>query len=156
MFAAPPKGSKDRLGDRKKTKTKTRTKAKRDAYAAEQLGDGSKPLQRRGGGYAIDVASRITNTQVMMLFHPDRDALEDVPYAEQGDPQMYTTENVKKRDALRTNPGVLDAIKRFSLLWNWDADSLPKSEYLKMHDSVASALLPLLTDEQRAELAEVS
>jgi hypothetical protein len=98
--------------------------------------------QRRGGGYDLDGPRLSTPLPVPDITHPAVAAVLDparddkltasargrcvmqnvgvrhaarvlqVPYADQGDPRMYTSANLKARDRLRTNPGILDAIKR--------------------------------------------
>ncbi len=39
-----------------------------------------------------------------------------MPYAEQGDPEMYTKSMLKAREELRRNPGIEEAVKRVSVL----------------------------------------
>ncbi len=49
---------------------------------------------------------------VAAVFAADRDDKLEVPYAQQGDPAMYSAANVKARKKLQTHPAVKDAIKR--------------------------------------------
>lgn len=64
-------------------------------------------------------------------------------YHEQGDPAMYTAENLAARDALRTAPVVIDAVARFSRLYQLDNDCLLRwPEYRRVHSAAAFILAP--------------
>lgn len=42
-----------------------------------------------------------------------------MPYAEQGDPEMYTKAMLRAREELRRNPGIEEAIKRVRASLHW-------------------------------------
>ena len=47
------------------------------------------------------------------VFKPGRDHFPAKPYHEDGDPDMYTTDNMNERDMLHDNPQVQTAIRDF-------------------------------------------
>lgn len=49
-----------------------------------------------------------------MVFMPTRDAFPNKPYYEDGNPEMYSKENMDKRNMLKDNETVLDAIRDFA------------------------------------------
>mmetsp|Transcript_16659 Transcript_16659/g.58250 ORF Transcript_16659/g.58250 Transcript_16659/m.58250 type:complete len:340 (-) Transcript_16659:47-1066(-) len=148
---------------------KTRKKKKKRKKKAAAASGGAPPallsptppayrdgkMVRRGGGYSVPAApvERVTHPAVLELFRPDRD--DEVPYTEQGDPTMYTPENLARREELRRNPGLQDAIKRFSRLFEWrDDGTMSKAAYLDMHRRLVAALLPGASADAAAALAE--
>lgn len=136
---------------------KKKKKKKRKSKAAS-----SAPLERRGGGYSLPgepTQRPFHDSRVIELFHPDRDAevpvrapaqlCPNVPrgvsqcgfcngvrwspqYVEQGDPSMYTPKMLQRRAELKTNPGLQDAIKRFSKLFRWGSGgtTMSKADYM--------------------------
>ena len=48
-----------------------------------------------------------------MVFIQNRDAFPSKPYFEDGNPEMYTKENMEKRNSLRENETVVEAIRSF-------------------------------------------
>ena len=48
----------------------------------------------------------IRNAKLAYVFQPGRDHFPMKPYFDDGDPSMYTTENMDARDELRDNPRV--------------------------------------------------
>ena len=78
------------------------------------------------------------------------------PYHEQGDPAMYTAASLAAREALRSAPEVIDAVARFSRLYQLDADRLVAwGEYRRVHAAAAVILAPgVPPGEVEAALAE--
>ena len=52
----------------------------------------------------------IRNDKLRYVFQPGRDHFPAKPYYEDGDPSMYTEENMEARDELKDNPRVREAI----------------------------------------------
>ena len=64
-----------------------------------------------GGGN--DDPKPIRNTKLAYVFQPGRDHFPAKPYYEDGDPSMYTEQNMDARDELRDNPRVREQIHEF-------------------------------------------
>jgi len=102
---------------------------------------------RTGGGFTMSgAATRSNSAQAMppmlrQIFDPQRDA-EGVPYHEQHDPQMYTSEALATREALCEHPAVVDALHRFAQLYRPDADgNVSRLEYARVHVAIVQALM---------------
>ena len=85
----------------------------------------------------------IRNENLAFVFKPARDHFPAKPYYEDGDPSMYTTENMNAREDLRENPRVREAIldfatKQFVLTGN--AKLCTKDEYVKVFMKVGQIL----------------
>ncbi len=57
--------------------------------------------------------NRIDNPDVAYIFKKNRDDFPSKPYYDDGNPEMYTAENLKKRTDLRNNPIVVESISNF-------------------------------------------
>ena len=57
--------------------------------------------------------NKIDNPDLAYIFKQNRDHFPAKPYYEDGNPDMYTTENIEKRNALKKSPMVFDAITAF-------------------------------------------
>ena len=85
------------------------------------------------------------------VFNPGRDHFPAKPYHEDGDPDMYTTDNMNERDMLHDNPQVQTAIrdfidKNFSL--GGAAKLCSKEKYVEILMRVGTILRPgINTDE---------
>ena len=66
-------------------------------------------------GDATDDANKIVSEGLRFVFSKERDIFPIYPcyYADDGDPSMYTAENMEKRRGLKTNDIVQSAIKDF-------------------------------------------
>eukprot|EP00906_Rhabdomonas_costata_P031712 RCo044757 len=93
---------------------------------------------------------------VELILSEDRDSKLGKPYHEDGDPSMYTEQNLQKRARLKENSSVVDAITRFSKLFPVSSGSVTveHSAYLVSHRKLARVLRPSLTDEELAALGE--
>lgn len=82
---------------------------------------------RRGGGFDLEARSSstprvvkeaaeagVSHPSVAAVLAPDRDDRLTVPYADQGDPSMYTEDARKAREKLRRSTALQDAVKRVS------------------------------------------
>lgn len=54
--------------------------------------------------------NKIENEALQYIFKANRDIFPAKPYNEDGNPDMYTRENIEKRKALRNNPIVVEAL----------------------------------------------
>lgn len=50
-----------------------------------------------GGAYGDKNKGTVKNSEIQYLFSPDRDSFPNKPYFEDGNPDMYTKENIAKR-----------------------------------------------------------
>jgi len=75
--------------------------------------DATDPLDAGGNQNDEENPNRIDNPDVAYIFKKTRDDFPAKPYHDDGNPEMYTTENRKKREALRTSPIVVEAIQKF-------------------------------------------
>ena len=55
----------------------------------------------------------IIDKEIAFLFEEKRDCFPNKPYYEDGNPEFYSEENVKKREELKNDPTVRDAIDSF-------------------------------------------
>ena len=55
----------------------------------------------------------IKSKDLQYVFQPGRDHFPAKPYYDDGNPAMYTTENMNARQALRTHPNVKAGIENF-------------------------------------------
>lgn len=74
----------------------------------------------------------------------------DRPYYEQHDPAMYTAEALAAREALRTNPVVMDACTRFSQVYQLEGGSVTWEEYQRVNMAVSAILAPHLEPREAA------
>lgn len=100
--------------------------------------------KRRGGGFAISDPPIKTHPAVLDLFEPARRAATSTtPYYLDSDPSMNTPEALVKREALRANPGLIDAARRFAhQVYALDADGrIGKREYFRVHAAIVRTLM---------------
>ena len=62
---------------------------------------------------AGDDPKPIRNQNMQYVFQPSRDHFPAKPYYEDGDPSMYSENNMQKRDDLKDSPSVRGAIIDF-------------------------------------------
>lgn len=55
--------------------------------------------------------NKIKSPDLQLLFNPVRDEVPGKPYYEDGNPEWYTEENLKKRAELKNDPSVTVAIQ---------------------------------------------
>jgi hypothetical protein len=56
---------------------------------------------------------KIEPETIAFIFNPSRDIFPAKPYYEDGNPEMYSQANKDKRQQLKTNPVVIEAINSF-------------------------------------------
>lgn len=81
-----------------------------DGDLQSRLLKGEDPIAGQDG--AGDKSS-VKNSEIQYLFSADRDQFPSKPYHEDGNPDMYTKENIAKRQALYRNDMVEEAINDF-------------------------------------------
>jgi hypothetical protein len=90
-----------------------------------------------------DNQNKISNKDLAYVFLQNRDAFPSKPYYEDGNPEMYTKENMEKRNTLRDNEVVQDAIKDFMSEFKGAAQGkVTKDEYFRVFISVGMILRP--------------
>ena len=62
---------------------------------------------------SIENPNPIKSKELQYVFQPGRDHFPAKPYYDDGNPSMYTEENMKAREALRTHPNVKAGIDNF-------------------------------------------
>merc|ERR1711988_478876 len=68
---------------------------------------------------------------------------------------MYTPENLAVREALRSNPGIVDAIRRFSQVYPTDSEGLIcKDDYVAVQSRICTALVPGMAAEEIQKTVE--
>ena len=97
----------------------------------------------------------IRNQKLAYVFQPGRDHFPAKPYYEDGDPSMYTGENMDQRDDLKDNPRVREQIlefasKQFNLTGS--AKLCNKDEYCKVFMKVGQILRPGIDTDELAKV----
>ncbi|EAS07708.2 hypothetical protein TTHERM_00497620 (macronuclear) [Tetrahymena thermophila SB210] len=78
--------------------------------------------------------------------------LIDKHYYQDGDPTMYTKENLQQRNALKEDPDVKNAIQKFMNIYTWDSNGkLNLESYLFVHTGLAEILRDDLQEEMKAD-----
>ena len=96
-----------------------------------------------GGQGGIDDLNKISNKDLAYVFISNRDAFPAKPYYEDGNPEMYTKENMDKRNALRDNETVIEAIKDFAQEFKgYASGKVTKDEYFRVFINVGMILRP--------------
>lgn len=95
---------------------------------------------------AAENPNKIESEALAYIFKANRDIFPAKPYNEDGNPEMYTKDNIDKRKALRNNPIVLEAITKFSKEFQWTGPSsnrvVSKEEYFRIFVKVGMILRP--------------
>ena len=86
--------------------------------------------------------TKITNPNLQYVFNPKRDAFPAKMYLDDGNPEMYTKENIDKRDNLAERPDINAAIDKFIDLHfqSMKMDKCSKEDYLKVFSQSAEIL----------------
>ena len=93
----------------------------------------------------IEDDKKIRNKGLIPVFTSGRDnyPLNPCPYHEDGNPEMYTVENMEKRRALKKNELVVTAIKKFIRdQFQIVKDKCSKEEYFKVFMRIGMILRP--------------
>ena len=98
-----------------------------------------------GGVEGVDSEdpNKILNKDLAFVFLQNRDAFPSKPYYEDGNPEMYTRENMDKRNSLRENDTVIDAINEFMGEFRGAASGkVMKDEYFAVYKKIGLILRP--------------
>mmetsp|Transcript_22252 Transcript_22252/g.21489 ORF Transcript_22252/g.21489 Transcript_22252/m.21489 type:complete len:155 (-) Transcript_22252:224-688(-) len=116
--------------------------AKNDGAPGEDLA--AKLLKgAEGGAPDVDDKNKISNKDLALVFHQARDAFPNRPFHEEGNPEMYTKENMDKRNALKENDTVMEAINDFMQEFRGAASGkVTKDEYFRVFMSIGNILRP--------------
>ena len=103
----------------------------------------AKLLKGLEGGGDADNQNKISNKDLAYVFLQNRDNFPAKPYYEDGNPDMYTKENIEKRRQLMTNETVQDAINDFMTVFKKNAQgNVSKDEYFRVFLNVGMILRP--------------
>jgi len=91
-------------------------------------------------------SNKINNPEIAFIFDPNRDAFPSKPYYDDGNPDYYSEESIKKWQALKEDPIVKEAIEKvitseFKKLYN-DEVVLTKQDYFSVFLKIALILRP--------------
>ena len=107
------------------------------------------------GGRENDDPKPIRNTRLAYVFQPGRDHFPAKPYYEDGDPSMYTGENMDAREELRDNPRVREQVIEFvskQFVTTGNAKLCTKDEYCKVFMKVGQILRPGIDTDELAKV----
>ena len=94
--------------------------------------------------------SKTKNQELQMVFNPARDDLSQVPYHIDGNPEMYTDENLKKRETLKNDPIVKESINDFINFFKKNKEGIiTKDEYFRVFSKVFQILRPKADEDER-------
>ena len=113
-------------------------------------GEAGADLKMRMGGLGGDDAlgdaaadKQVKNSEIQYLFSHERDQFPNKAYHEDGNPDMYSKENIEKRRSLLRNDTVVEAIndymKEFKM---YSHGQVSRDEYLRVFINVGSLLRP--------------
>lgn len=126
----------------------------REGAAFSPARSASGELRRTGGGYKLPPQLK-THPAVLDIFDHSRRAASRTPYWLDRDESMYTEEALGMRERLRTNPGLIDAVRRFAhQVYRLDADGhVGHAEYARVHGAIVRVLMGAQVGE--AEVARI-
>ena len=91
-----------------------------DADADADIAKAASPSTHMTSGLAgvmgtegAEDGNMIQNKHIQFIFNPNRDNFPEKPYFEDGNPELYSNENMAKRKALKEDVDVQNAIKEF-------------------------------------------
>mmetsp|Transcript_22202 Transcript_22202/g.57043 ORF Transcript_22202/g.57043 Transcript_22202/m.57043 type:complete len:191 (+) Transcript_22202:29-601(+) len=99
-------------------------------------------VRRTGGGFALPTREPQAPATVRAVFEangrPDK-----TPYWLDRDESMYTPDAIEKREELRLNPGLIDAVRRFrhSVYRTDESGAITKQEYFRVHTAIVRILM---------------
>ena len=120
------------------------------------MADAAAPTTDIAGGNTNDDPKPVRNPRLAYVFQPGRDHFPAKPYYEDGDPTMYSEQNMEAREELRDNPNVRFAIqdfvqKQFTGLTG-AAKLCSKEEYCRVFMKVGQILRPGVDTDDLAKL----
>ena len=81
--------------------------------------------------------------ELSFLMLPNRDNFPNKPYYDDGNPEMYTDDNIKKRNKLREDETVKEAITEFMKEFQTSSQgSVTKDEYFRVFVKIGMILRP--------------
>ena len=96
----------------------------------------------------------IKSKDLQYVFQPGRDHFPAKPYYDDGNPSMYTQENIKAREALRTHPNVKAGIENFMKNFRKEGSKgmISKDEYCRVFIKVGQILRPGIDTDELAKI----
>ena len=96
----------------------------------------------------------IKSKDLQYVFQPGRDHFPAKPYFDDGNPSMYTQENIKAREALRTHPNVKAGIENFMKNFRKEGQKgmISKDEYCRVFIKVGQILRPGIDTDELAKI----
>ena len=86
---------------------------------------------------------QVKNSEIQYLFSHERDQFPNKAYHEDGNPDMYSKENIEKRRSLYRNETVVEAINDFMKEFKFNAQrQFSRDEYFRVFVNVGSLLRP--------------
>ena len=105
-------------------------------------GDGDIRGDPLAGGEPAD-KNAVKNSEIQYLFSHERDQFPNKPYHEDGNPEMYTKENIEKRHKLYRNDVVEEAINDFMKEFKSNSQGqVSRDEYFRVFINVGMLLRP--------------
>ena len=99
-----------------------------------------------GGDDALGDAGadkQVKNSEIQYLFSHERDQFPNKAYHEDGNPDMYSKENIEKRRSLLRNDTVVEAINDFMKEFKMNSQGqVSRDEYFRVFINVGSLLRP--------------
>ena len=107
------------------------------------------PLKANNDLAADDGEKNHIPQELSFLMLPNRDNFPNKPYFDDGNPEMYTNENIAKREALRENEivkeAITDFIKEFATT---GSGHVSKDEYFRVFVKIGMILRPGIDAEE--------
>ena len=110
-----------------------------------------------GAGDDPNEANKIKTEGMQFVFSKNRDNFNHnpCPYIEDGNPDMYSKENMEKRQALRKNEVVIDAINEFMKVFSLTAQGhCSKDEYFRIFMKIGPILNPDVNQDDLTQFVE--
>ncbi len=104
----------------------------------------AEPVAEGGAGEVKDDPNKIANKDLRNVFHPGRDNFPSKPYYEDGNPEMYTKENMEKREDLANDPQLKSVINEFigKQFKRNGQGNITKNDYFTVFRNIAMILRP--------------
>ena len=103
-----------------------------------------------------DNPNKITNPDLAHVFKNKRDDFPAKPYHEDGNPEMYTKDNMAKRATLKDSPIVREAIKKFMSEFQMSGNQanrhITKEEYCRVFSNVGMILRPSIEADELTKI----
>lgn len=98
------------------------------------------------------------NPEIAFIFDPNRDLFPNKPYYDDGNPDFYSEENIKKWESLKEDPVVKEAIdnfiaREFKSIYN-DEKPISKQEYIQTFLKIALILRPGIEPDELQQIVK--